>query len=236
MSNLNGEHDLLLNLKISMLALWLCPPFKLQHSTLSLSLRLGSDNRWMQRSITSLVMLRWEGSSAFTSGPARSSTSSHSVGGGTSRETVMVKLCLWTRLLLYDSFAVIHIILYGLHHNPVRLPFFKFNRMESFTLYYPDLQCHPPLFQSPLPALSVCGDPARTDGCWRPPCEWTSAWFWQARWFSHHWRETTSLKGQEQEKQVGFCDAKTVTWKILFLLCPRVLTRRLRRQRGIIHS
>lgn len=45
----------------------------------------------MQRSITSLVMLRWEGSSAFTSGPPISSTSSHSVGGGISEKAVDVQ-------------------------------------------------------------------------------------------------------------------------------------------------
>lgn len=55
--------------------------------TLRRTLRFGSDSRWMQRSITSLVMLRWEGSSAFTSGPSRSSTSSHSAGGGTSGDS-----------------------------------------------------------------------------------------------------------------------------------------------------
>lgn len=55
--------------------------------TFSRSPRRGADSRWMQRSITSLAMPRWTGSSAFTSGPPTSSSSSHSVGGGASAET-----------------------------------------------------------------------------------------------------------------------------------------------------
>lgn len=46
----------------------------------------------MHRSIISLVMLRWEGSSAFTSGITRSSTLSLSVGGGISEEKVIVRI------------------------------------------------------------------------------------------------------------------------------------------------
>lgn len=93
-------------------------------STLSRSLRLGSDSRWMQRSITSLVTLRWEGSSAFTSGPPRSSTSSHSVGGGTSGQTVMVKYIIYewsTRLLLYNSLLEFALYSIFFHYNPVLL-------------------------------------------------------------------------------------------------------------------
>lgn len=68
------------------LFLLLVQQLTLHKTTLSRSLRLGSDSRWMQRSITSLVMLRWEGSSAFTSGLPISSTSSHSVGGTSAME------------------------------------------------------------------------------------------------------------------------------------------------------